>query len=208
MKTFAIALLAMLLLAVGVRPSHATPTPTPTPTATPTPVAEMHNFYGTQTMLENDKGNAGDVRHSSGSSVLPDYWGPESGTPIIAHTLSGATPVAVCNSTTVPAIDIENLVLSANVTSFTLPASTACADGEVLHIFIHQSASGGPWTLPASPIFTAGAGTAVVLGSGCGVATPVIGTTQSATVPSELHAVITYQANLAEWTVESCPTVR
>jgi fibronectin-binding autotransporter adhesin len=123
------------------------------------------------------------------------------------HTLTGATPVAVSNSSTVASFDQNNLLMSANVTSFTLPASTAVTDGETIRVVIQQPASGGPYTLPTgtalSP-FTAGSGTTLVnsVPGGC----PTIGTTQSSTVPSELIVNIQYQLPLTQWTILGCQT--
>ena len=162
-------------------------------------------------------GTVGQCLVSSGTLGVKDTWGPCSGggapNPVTPHTLTGATPVAVVASSTVALVDVENLLLSANVTSFTLPAAAAVADGEILHVFIRQSASGGPWTVAAGTVgpFTAGAGSIVVAAhdtTGAFVTCPTIGTTQSATVPSELNANIVYQTALTEWVVESCQGVR
>lgn len=127
--------------------------------------------------------------------------------PTNVHTLTGATPVAVVASATVPLIDVENLLLSINVTSYTLPAAAAVADGEILHVFIQQS-TGSVFTIPVATVgpFTAGAGASVV--GATGVSCPVTLPTNSATVPSELHAVVIYRAPLTEWVVESCSAVR
>ncbi len=97
--------------------------------------------------------------------------------------------------------------MSANVTSITLPASTAVADGERLYIDIAQPATGGPYTLPTgtagSPL-TAGTGTTLVnsVPGGC----PTIGTTVSSTAPSELFIALAYRAALTEYEILGCQT--
>lgn len=127
---------------------------------------------------------------------------------IVTHTLTGATPAIVANSAAFPSIDIESLLLSINVTSMTLPAATSSSDGEIIHTRIRQPPSGGPFTLPSATVgpFTAGAGTIIVAATG--VACPTIGTTQSASVPSELWMDAEYESALTEWLVTACIAVR
>ncbi len=131
-----------------------------------------------------------------------------SGSSIFTHTLTTTTPTAVVNSSTVPFIDVENQLLAASVTSMTLPAAAAVADGQIIHWFVQQSASGGPFTLAAGTVgpLTAGSGTIVVAATG--VVCPTIGSTQSSTVPSELHMDLVYRASLTEWVLETCAGVR
>lgn len=129
-------------------------------------------------------------------------------TAIYAHTLIGASPTAAVNSAALPAVDVENQLLATNVTSMTLPAASAVADGEIIHWFVQQSASGGPYTLPSGTIGPLTAGLGTIVAAATGVTCPTIGTTQSASVPSELHIDLVYRAALTEWVVEACQGVR
>jgi hypothetical protein len=133
--------------------------------------------------------------------------GSGGGAPIFTHTLSGATPTAVVNSTTVAALDTNYLPMTANVTAISLPASTGIADGEVLTFNISQPSSGSTtYTLSAgtagSP-FTAGSGTTLVntIPGGC----PNIGTIAGAS-PSQLIASVVYKASLSQYQVLGCQT--
>ena len=126
---------------------------------------------------------------------------------IFLHTLTGATPVIAVSSATLPTFDTEYLAMSVNVTSLTLPASSAVADGEFITVTISQPSSGGPYTLPVgtagSPL-TPGTGTRLVntVPGGC----PSISTSISSTNPSQLIISLAYQASLTEYQVLSCST--
>jgi hypothetical protein len=128
-------------------------------------------------------------------------------TPIFNHTLAGASPTLVVNSATVPAIDNNTLVLTANVTSLPLPASTVVANGERINLMIMQAATGGPYTVAGGTVgsgspLTAGAGTTIinVVPGGC----PAIGTVVSSSAPSELLIQVQYVAALSQYQILSC----
>jgi hypothetical protein len=136
---------------------------------------------------------------SGGGGYVPAAAAPS----ITVHTLTGATPTAAVTSATNPTTDVNNLLLSVNVTSFTLPASTAVADGEILRVNIQQGTSAA-YTLPAataSSPFTAGAGTTLInaVPGGC----PTIGTVTGST-PSQLFAVIVYHAATTQYQILGC----
>lgn len=137
--------------------------------------------------------------YKAGVEILP---------PIVPHTVTGATPTTVVSSATAATVDAQNLVLSANVTTLALPAAASVTDHQILHYDIRQSASGGPFTLPAGTVgpLTAGSGTIVTDGTGGGNCT--IGSTQSATVPSEQHIQVVYYGPLTEWIVLACTKIR
>jgi len=120
--------------------------------------------------------------------------------PILTHTLSGAAPTAVVNSATTPAFDIENFPLTVNVTSITLPASTAIADAEEIWFAIVQGS--GSYTLPAG-----GGGTALSAGTGTTIlnvsiagSCPTIGTAAG----NELIYHLQYKASNTEYRVLQC----
>lgn len=121
------------------------------------------------------------------------------------HTLSGATPVAAVNSGTIGGVDVEELPLSTNVTSFTLPASGSLADNEEIIVKIRQPASGGPYTLPAGSagtIFTAGSGTTIANTVSSIGGCPAIGTSAG----NEIFYDLLYRQALTEWVVDGCTT--
>lgn len=123
--------------------------------------------------------------------------------PIFTHSLSGATPTAAINSSSTPAIDVENFPLTANVTSITLPASSAIADGEDILVKIVQGS--GSYTLPSGS-----AGTPFIAGSGTTIANLVPGgacpSQIGTSVNNEYVAVLHYKASLTEYEVLGCAT--
>ena len=127
--------------------------------------------------------------------------------PVTTHTLTGATPTAAVASSKYASVDVENQLLAANVTSMTLPGSTAVADGEIIYWSVKQSASGGPWTLAAGTVgpLTAGSGTTIAAADG--VSCPKLGTTQSGSAPSELDIMLIYHAAISQWEMRSCNTI-
>ena len=130
--------------------------------------------------------------------ATPAGSGGTGNTPI---TLSGATPVASVNTGNT-FDDFNNLVMSVNVTSFTLPGTTT-PDGKYLTVNANQPASGGPYTLPTGSVsspFTAAAGTTLVntVPGGC----PAIPTAASNGVIYKLY----YHGGLATWEIFGCQT--
>lgn len=128
------------------------------------------------------------------------------GNGVATYTLSGATPTAVVSSASIPAEDQNYLPLTANVTSFPLPASSAVANGEILRITVQQGASTA-YTLPtgtANSPFTAGSGTTLInaVPTGC----PTIGTTTGSVTPSEIFYILQYHSALTEWEILGCNT--
>jgi len=125
------------------------------------------------------------------------------GQAIFTHALTGATPTAVVNSTSVPATDVENYTLGANCTSFTLPGSTGVADGEVLHIKVVQPSGSHSYTFPAT--LTGGSGTQVAFMATGGCASmPTMPTSTGHTLLLD----VVYNANTPTPTYDivSCPT--
>lgn len=199
--------------------AHAAGTATPTATLTPTALNTPNCQFGMggECMMAAPPTLPNSIKvcppgDPNGHFPMACVWAtavPSGGAPIFAHTLTGTTPTAAVNSSTVPAIDIQNELLAANVTSLTLPASSAVADGEEIVWIVKQSASGGPYTIPnsyannaaAAPL-TAGSGTTLAPRDGvyCGL----LGTTQSSTTPSELVMKVRYIAALTEWLLEDC----
>lgn len=115
--------------------------------------------------------------------------------------LSGATPTAVI-TTGNTFDDFNNLVMSANVTTFTLPGTTT-PEAKYLTIVVYQPASGGPYTLPSgtgSSPFTAAGGTTLVntVPGGC----PTIPTAASNGIFYKLR----YSTTLTQWQILGCQT--
>ena len=117
---------------------------------------------------------------------------------IFTHTLTGAAPVFAVQYSIVPAIDVENEMLSVNVTSVTTPAITQMADGEIIQAKFCQPSGGHAYTLPAS--LTAGTGTTVVQTSGC----PTFPTMPTGTNHCVLLDML-YNGIVAELDVVACP---
>ena len=101
------------------------------------------------------------------------------------------------------------LVSATNVTALNLPAHGACADGEKLEYVIKQAPSGTAAVIPFNnsiPVlgtpFTAQSGDVARYEQN--VVCVQIGATLSATVPSEWHAKLHYEAALSTWWIDTC----
>lgn len=125
-----------------------------------------------------------------------------SSNPIYTHTLTcNTTTTAVVNSASAPATDVENLVLSANCATFTMPASTAIADGEVIHIKVYQPSGAHNYTFPST--LTGGAGTTVAFMASNGCASmPSMPTGTN----HKLLLDVLYDSTTATYDIVSCPT--
>lgn len=146
--------------------------------------------------------NTGTVKPTTGQAVCNVggvLGGCNSINGVFVHTLSGATPDMVLNSSSVPAVDIENLTLSANVSTLTTPTASAMADGEIIQLKVVQPSGGHNYTLPAT--FTAGSGTTVVQTSGCSSLPSMPTGTNHA-----LLVGLIYNGGIAELDVVSCVT--
>jgi hypothetical protein len=123
---------------------------------------------------------------------------------IAPHTLTcNTTTTAVVTSVTMPRVDVNNLVLSANCATVTLPASTAIADGEIINITVVQPSGSHSYTFPTT--LTAGAGTQVEFEATGGCASmPAMPTGTD----NELLLGIHYNANTATPTYDivNCAT--
>ena len=141
---------------------------------------------------------------SAGATPIP---------PIVPHTLTGATPVPVSQSTVVPNIDTEYLQMTTNVTAaIPLPCYGAAAHGAKMQFFIING-TGAAYTLTSGTVgpLTVSACSSTTLGAASTVGSCVIGATSGALgTSSELHISANYQVigSAGEWTVEACNNVR
>jgi hypothetical protein len=129
--------------------------------------------------------------NGAGTEMIPCAAGG-----IITHILSGTTPVFMVNSTNVPAIDVQNETIPANLSAITTPC--AMADGEILQARFTQPPGGNHYTIPGS--FTACTGT-VVMTSGC----PSMPSMPTGTGHAVLFDMI-FNLGFNELDVVSCPT--
>jgi hypothetical protein len=135
----------------------------------------------------------------------PAACAPDQVSTLHVHTIAGVAPTLVVYSATNAGIDENNYLLGANANSITLPNSASIADGQILLLNVSQPLSGSAFTVAAGSagsVLTPGVGTTLVNArpGGC----PTIGTTVSATNPSQLLMTVSYRASITQYTVVSC----
>lgn len=206
--------------------ASATATPTLTPTATPT--VALH------TALDCLSGNGtlptwcppatqcatGQVAvYGVGPDPGSNSIGPSvcaangTGQAIYPHAMSGATPVPVAQSTAIPNVDEEYLLMTTNVTApITLPCYGAIAHGEIMHFDIING-TGSAYTLTngtVGPLTVSGCSATTLSASNAVGTCAINGTDGALGTSSELHLDVNYKVigSAGEWTVEACNNVR
>lgn len=111
-----------------------------------------------------------------------------------AHPISGVNQTLAAHSATIPAIDVENHLLTAN-TIDVLPAAAAVADTEIVIVKFVQAA--GNYTAA----LTAGAGTVMTYTTTCAAPLAI-----PSGAGSELDYDVHYNVAKTEWAVLGCST--
>lgn len=110
--------------------------------------ATAANIYG----VFGCSGSSSTFLNGAGGCTTP----AGSGGSVIFHSLSGTAVTLAVNSSSSPAVDVNNLTLSGNST-VTTPTSTAMSNGEILYFKAIQ-----PVSSAFTVTFSAGAGTSIV----------------------------------------------